>query len=88
MAFDEIELQLPPALRRQRAEDELQRRLALQPLRDLPDRQEVGEAVLARLTRPDSLPQQAPLFQIAEMAFGDGRIEAANIAQEVRTGRG
>ena len=82
----EIELELALTFGQQRPQDDLERRLSLELGRDVLDRQQIRERVLARGTGRAALMQQSPLFQVAKVILGDGGIETAKIPQAVRPG--
>ena len=79
-----VELELPLPFGEQPAQDDLERRTPLELVRDVLDRQEIRERVLALGARAPALTKQTPLLQIAQMILADGGIEAANIPQTVR----
>ena len=79
-----VELELPLPLGEQAAQDDLERRAPLELARDVLDRQQVRERVLALGARASALAQQSPLLQIAQMILADGGIEAADVPETIR----
>jgi hypothetical protein len=80
-----VELELPLTLGEHRPQDDPERRPALELRRSLLDRQQIGEGILAAIARPVQLPHETPLLQVAQVVLGHRGIEAADVAQAVRT---
>ena len=62
MAGDEVELELSLAFGEQRAQDQPQRRAAFELRRDLLDREQIGEGILAPVARAGSTAARSPHF--------------------------
>ena len=68
-----VKLELPLPFGEQAAQDDLERRSPLELVRDVLDREQVRERVLALGARTAALAKQTPLLQIAQMILADGR---------------
>jgi hypothetical protein len=75
---------LPLTLGKKTAQNDLERRPALEFAGDLLDHQQVRKRVLTLRARMAALPKEAPLFEVTKMILGNGGIEAADIPEPVR----